>query len=144
VSVDSKESAEAAISEVNKSIIFLLMDIYLLTWFLKKHLVQLNGKTFLDSLLSVSVARPRKSFPRNNTYSSNTNYDRNNYGSNNYNSNNPFNYNNNNNNNNNNSNPNMSASNNNINSNVSYSSATSNSHISPVPTSNLQNGKLQK
>ena len=54
---------------------------------------KLNGKTFQDSLYSVSLARPRKTFVRNNTY--NSNFERNN----------SFNNNNNNNNNKNNPNP---------------------------------------
>jgi len=46
VTVDSKESAELAIQE-------------------------LNGKTFQESLFSVSLARPRKPFQRNNSYNPN-------------------------------------------------------------------------
>jgi hypothetical protein len=91
---------------------------------------QLNGKTFQDILFSVSIARPRKTFVRNNTYGSNTNYDRNNYGSNNYSANNPFNYNNN-----------SSASVNNSNNNASYSSANSDSSVSPMARNNPQSGK---
>lgn len=53
VSVDSTESANNAILE-------------------------LNGKTFQENVYSVSLARPRKTFPRNNTYNSNPNFDRNN------------------------------------------------------------------
>lgn len=61
VSVDSSESANNAILE-------------------------LNGKTFQDNLYSVSLARPRKTFNRNNTY--NSNYDRSNSNPNNNNNNN--------------------------------------------------------
>ena len=52
------------------------------------HIVQLNGKTFQESLFSVSIARPRKTFTRNNTYGSGGFERQNSYGSNNYNSNN--------------------------------------------------------
>lgn len=64
VSVETKEEAEAAIAE-------------------------LNGKTFEENLFSVSIARPRKQFQRNNNYGSGgfdrqNSYGGNVYGSNNY------------------------------------------------------------
>lgn len=39
---------------------------------------KLNGKTFQDSLFSVSLARPRKPFNRNHSYGTTPGYDRNN------------------------------------------------------------------
>lgn len=59
VSVETKEAADIAITE-------------------------LNGKTFQENLFSVSIARPRKQFQRNNTYNpggSNYSHNNNNYGS---------------------------------------------------------------
>lgn len=53
VSVENKEGADIAIQE-------------------------LNGKTFQENLFSVSIARPRKNFQRNNSYNQNNNYNGNN------------------------------------------------------------------
>jgi hypothetical protein len=98
--VDSKEAADNAIQEVIIffNIIFFVLIINRLL------LLKLNGKTFQESLYSVSHARPKKQFNRNNSYQ--PNFERSNSFNNNPNNinNNNINFNNNNMNNNNNNN----------------------------------------
>lgn len=69
VTVDSKESAELAIQEV---ILINFNALHFLDWFYLNRIFsieqKLNGKTFQESLFSVSFARPRKPFQRNNSY----------------------------------------------------------------------------
>lgn len=106
-------------------------------------IMELNGKTFQDNLFSVSIARPRKQFQRNNSYNpgggSNYNNHNNNYGpKNTYNSGGQNNFNNNNNNRNNygsnntfNNNNNNNKSENNHSNAYSYGDNTSDASISP-------------
>ena len=88
-------------------------------------------------MFSVSIARPRKTFTRNNTYGSGSNFDRtnSNYGSNNYNINNVFN--NNNNNNNNNHHKIINSNITNSNASINYSSSNNENSLSPMTA--LQN-----